>query len=75
MFSTSPLPVDKDHHQPPSNPASATDTRYYHKKLNNISYSFHQQNLKTNIFIKQTKTDIQKVSTPIVATSVFNAVT
>jgi len=40
-----------------------------------LLYNVHQQNLKNNIFIKQTKIEIQNESKPIVATSVSKAVT
>jgi len=36
-------------------------------------YNFHQQNLKNNICIKQTKIEIQNESKTIVATSVSKA--
>ena len=40
------------------------------KSLITLLYNFHQQNLKNNIYIKQTKIKILNESKPIVATSV-----
>jgi len=45
--------------------------RHYHKKLYNIYYIIFINNTTSkNIFIKQTKIEIQNESKPIVATSV-----
>ena len=43
------------------------------QKLDNIYYIISPTNLKNNIFIKQTKIEMQNESKPIVATSVSKA--
>ena len=45
------------------------------KSLKKILYNFHQQNVKNNVIMKQTKFSIQNESKPIVAISVSKAVT
>jgi len=59
----------------PTNNLFITYALLSQKALWHLLYNFHQQNLKNNICIKQTKNEIQNESKTIVATSVSKAVT
>ena len=59
----------------PTNNLFITYALLSQKALWHLLYNFYQQNLKNNIFIKQTKIEIQNESKTIVATSVSKAVT
>jgi len=59
----------------PTNNLFITYALLSQKALWHLLYKFHQQNLKKNICIKQTKIEIQNESKTIVSTSVFKAVT
>ena len=59
----------------PTNNLFITYALLSQKALWHLWYNFHQQNLKNNICIKQTKIEIQNESKTIVATSVSKAST
>ena len=59
----------------PTNNLFITYALLSQKALWHSLYNFHQQNLKNNIIIKQTKIEIQNESKPIVATSISKVVT
>jgi len=57
----------------PTNNLFITYALLSQKAFGHLLYNFHQQNLKNNICIKQTKIEIQNESKTIVATSVSKA--